>query len=286
MNTTVSEIAFMADTQAPMWVETLLLRQHDNRKATAALFKDVLHRKPRTLCWLGDIVSLGYRTTNWLLIDRFLEESRKEGTRVYAIMGNHDVMGRAAKGARNFQKRFPEHVPTGYVSTTDSMAVVMLNSNFGILSAADQAKQQRWYLDQLASLDADPAIQAVIVTCHHAPYSNSRLVGSSKPVQQQFVPGYLKSRKACLFVTGHAHAFERFLIDGKNFLVIGGGGGLTQPLNTTTTRRHDEAAAYKPFFHYLTVQRMSDQLLVRSHRLRDDFAGCDEGYAFEIRTHP
>lgn len=276
------EILFLSDTQAPMWVEKLVLRTHQNTKATQAIFAEILRLRPAVLYWLGDIVSLGYRNNKWRIIDQFLQKCTEVSTAVYAIMGNHDVMGRPRKGAKNFQQRFPEHSPTGYVKTTNAIAVVMLNSNFGILSAANLVKQQTWYEQTLIDLDADPDIKVVIVTCHHAPYSNSKLVGSSKLVQQRFVPPYVKSPKARLFITGHSHAFERYEFEGKTFLVIGGGGGLRQPLNVSPSRLPDQALAYKPMFHYLAVHREGEGLALTSYCLKKDFSGFSEGYHFEI----
>jgi predicted phosphodiesterase len=276
------EILFLSDTQAPMWVEKLVLRTHQNKKATQTIFAEILRLKPAVLYWLGDIVSLGYRNNKWRLIDQFLLKCTEVRTAVYAIMGNHDVMGRPRKGAKNFQQRFPEHIPTGYVKTTDSIAVVMLNSNFSTLSTADLVKQQTWYKQTLIDLDADPEVKVVIVTCHHAPYSNSKLVGSSKLVQQRFVPNYIRSQKGRLFITGHSHAFERYEFEGKTFLVIGGGGGLRQPLNTSSSRLPDLASDYKPMFHYLSVRREGDGLTLTSYCLKKDFSGFSEGYHFEI----
>ena len=278
------EILFLSDTQAPMWVEKLVLRTHNNTKATQAIFDEIIRLKPAVLYWLGDIVSLGYRKNKWRIIDQFLASCTAVSTAVYAIMGNHDVMGRPRKGERNFQQRFPEHSPTGYLKVTDGIGVVMLNSNFSTLSVENLVKQQTWYEQTLADLDADPAVQVVIVTCHHAPYSNSKLVGSSKLVQQRFVPCYVKSQKARLFITGHSHAFERYEFDGKTFLVIGGGGGLRQPLNMSPSRLPDLATSYKPMFHYLSVRREGNGLSLTSHCLKSNFSGFDIGYQFAIRA--
>lgn len=276
------DILFLSDTQAPMWVERLVLRTHQNTKATITIFDEIVRLKPAVLYWLGDIVSLGYRSNKWRIIDQFLAKCTAVGTAVYAIMGNHDVMGRPRKGAKNFQLRFPDHSPTGYVKVTDAIAVIMLNSNFSILSVADMVKQQTWYEQTLKDLDEDPSVKVVIVTCHHAPYSNSKLVGSSKLVQQRFVPAYVQSQKARLFITGHSHAFERYQFEGKTFLVIGGGGGLKQPLNVSPSRLPDLATNYKPLFHYLAVRREGDGLSLTSYCLKNDFSGFSVGYQFDI----
>jgi 3',5'-cyclic AMP phosphodiesterase CpdA len=275
------EIAFTSDTQQPMWVETLLLRSNQNTRATDMVFDHILKRKPKALYLLGDVVSLGYSIRKWKRIDLCVNNCRIGGIEVHALLGNHDVMGRAQKGESRFQERFPDHVRTGYVSVTDSVAIVMLNSNFGTLTRTDQAKQQHWYESTLATLDSTEAIKTVIVTCHHPPYSNSKLVGSSKVVQERFVPAFLKSNKCSLFITGHSHAFEHFKMKGKSFLIIGGGGGLNHPLNTSVTKLEDIAADYKPMFHYLIVKRTHDQLQVTSYFLKTDFSGFEKGYTFK-----
>lgn len=263
-----------------MWIEALFLKKRNNVKATQAIFREILQRCPNTLYWLGDVVVLGYKNSAWPMVDAFLAHCDESGIDVKAILGNHDVMGRPKKGQRNFQRRFPDHVPTGYAHVTDGVGVILLNSNFSTLTLQQQKEQQAFYEETLRTYDDDPAIQSVIVTCHHAPFSNSRLVGSSKPVQQRFVPPYQASRKAKLFITGHAHAFEKFVVGEKVFLVIGGGGGLHQPLSPD--RHEDRAPDYKPMFHYLTVRPEGDQLHVCSHRLTDDQKGFTDGYGFVV----
>jgi UDP-2,3-diacylglucosamine pyrophosphatase LpxH len=277
-----NEIAFISDTQQPMTVEKIKLRSNHNIKATSLLLADILQHKPRALYMLGDIVALGSRDHKWAAMDRFLDNCKKNGIDVHGLLGNHDVMWSRKKGEINFQQRFPDHSDTGYLSITDSIAVVMLNSNFKKLSAIEINKQQNWYTTTLARLNNDSAVKTIIVSCHHAPYSNSHIVGSSVRVQHYFVPPFIKTPKCSLFITGHSHAFEHFEGAGKDFLVIGGGGGLHQPLDTSTKAIPDIAAGYKPMFHYVSIKRTGDTLLLTSHFLRPDFADVEKGYSFEI----
>ena len=274
------ELYFVSDTQQPMMVEKIILKPNHNLKATSNIFAAILKDKPTSLYMLGDVVGLGYANRKWKKVDRFLDSCRSQGTTVCGVLGNHEVMGRRKKGEQNFQQRFPMNVRTGYVSVTDSVAVVLLNSNFNALGASDEAKQAEWYKATLENLDKTDSIKAIIVCCHHAPYTNSKIVKCSDKVQQQFVPAYIESKKAQLFITGHAHAFEHFKMKGKDFLVIGGGGGLHQPLNATENNLADLAVNYKPMFHYLSVKRVADNLLITSHFLKDNFSGFDTGISF------
>ena len=278
-------IDFVSDTQQPLAIEKLRLQSNHNTKATSLILKKILKDDPLTVYMLGDLVGIGSSNHKWHLIDKFIDSCRKKEIAVHALLGNHDVMWTRKKGEKNFTKRFSQDNKLGYVSLTDSIAVVMLNSNFKKLSAADISKQSAWYISTLKKLNDSDAVKAIIVCCHHAPYSNSLIVGSSKQVQQYFVTPFLQANKCKLFITGHAHMFEHFKIEGKDFLVIGGGGGLHQPLDSSANSIPDLALSYKPMFHYLTIKRSGDTLLLTSHFLKNDFSGFEDGYSFQIKIH-
>lgn len=275
-------IAFASDTQAPMWIESVFLKDRQNRRATGLVFDEIIRTHPLGLFIFGDVVSLGHSDKAWKTVDVYLKNMRDAGIPVYATLGNHELMQKPGKGMANFQRRFPEHKPTGYLQVVDSVAIIMLNSNFGSLTKAQIEKQQQWLKDTLNALDSNKAILAIIMGCHHPPYTNSKLVKSSTPVQEQFVKPFLASRKAKLFITGHSHAFEYFKTGGKDFLIIGGGGGLHHPLNTGKDKLDDQSLMYKPFFHYLTVSIRPHELYVLSHQLREDFTGFEDGFSVKI----
>jgi Icc-related predicted phosphoesterase len=268
-NTPAPEIAFISDTQAPLWIEKIFRKTHHNKAATARLLEQIIQLKPRTLFIAGDVTAWSATEKYWQAMDSYLKRCRSAGIPVHALLGNHDVMGSAQKGERNFLKRFPDTRPTGFVCVIDSMAFVLVNSNFQKMKPANVEFQQKWYQTSLDSLTKNPAIKCIVVSCHHAPYSNSKEVGSSKPVQEHFVPLFMQTRKCRLFITGHAHAFEHFNVSGKDFLVIGGGGGIHQRLGKTLPDLNPE---YKPMFHFLTITRDGNFLKVDSYSLKDDLS--------------
>ncbi len=277
-------IAFTSDTQEPMWVEKLFLKQDHNLKATKMIFKDVDTLRPAALFILGDVVALGKSSISWTNIDKYIDRLRKDSIPVYATLGNHEVMFNARKGTLNFMRRFPLYQPEGYTRIVDSVAVVLLNSNFDAMSLGEAAGQNAWYRHELAVLDKNPAVKFVIVGCHHSPYTNSRIVSPSRGVQDDFVPPFLSSAKGILFLSGHSHNYEHFRVKHKDFLVIGGGGGLHQPLNANNETMHDLSADYKPMFHYIEVSRDRNALKVLSRRLKPDFSGFRDDFTF--RTSP
>ncbi|MEN9685692.1 MAG: hypothetical protein RLZZ28_1478 [Bacteroidota bacterium] len=273
---------FVSDTQAPLGIETILQKRHFNEEATKLIFKEILLQKPETVFILGDVVSLGYTEKKWKKIDEVLDTLRKKGIKVKAILGNHDIMIKPKKGEAQFQKRFPDEKNTGYYSITDSIGVILLNSNFGMLSPDQIKQQQAFYEETIRKMDADPGILQVIVTCHHPPFSNSKKAGSDKEVEERFLPEYYRSAKAGLFITGHAHVFQHFIVNNKNFLTLGGGGGLHHAVKKGRTEIKNFSESYNPEFHYLFVQRTGNGLNLVSRKLNDDFTGFETGYTFTL----
>jgi predicted MPP superfamily phosphohydrolase len=270
-------IDFVSDTQSPLLIEKILHKLNRNEEATELIFNDINARHPAALFILGDVVSLGYKNQKWKKIDAYLKRLKNNGIPVYASLGNHELLFNAAKGEKRFQLRFPTHDPSGYMETIDSVAIVLLNSNFSKMKVTAIEKQEAWYKNTLQKIDADDGIKFVIVGCHHSPYTNSTVVPPSLLVQQKFVAPFLKSKKCVLFLSGHSHNFEHFKVEGKQFLVIGGGGGIRQPLNSAKTQTPDIAGKYKPMFHYLEVKRIRDSLQVTSRQLNTDFSGFKDG---------
>jgi 3',5'-cyclic AMP phosphodiesterase CpdA len=266
-----------------MLVETILLKPQKNRRATELLFADVLVRHPFSFFLLGDVVNLGYSDRQWRPIDRYLQVLRDGNVPVHAILGNHEVMGRSLEGQRKFQQRFPDHQRTGYLMRYEGLAVVLLNSNFKTLTTNENKQQAEWLQHTLNELDSDGEVLAVIVCCHHSPFTNSRIVKPSKEVEEKFVPPYLNSRKARLFLSGHCHAFEHYKVKSKDFLVIGGGGGLRQPLRQGIGTLADLSPEYKPMFHYITVTPLGENLVVTSYHIKKDFSGFEEGVRLDIK---
>ncbi|MGZ3819463.1 MAG: metallophosphoesterase family protein [Mucilaginibacter sp.] len=275
-------IDFTSDTQGPLFAERVIHKLNHNEQATALIFNDIHARHPAGLFILGDVVSLGFEDQKWKKVDAYLKLLKHDSIPVYAALGNHELMINSTGGQKKFQSRFPMHSPSGYVETIDSVAVILLNSNFKKMKAVAIKKQDTWYKNTLRQLDSDASVKFIVVGCHHSPFTNSRAVKPSVAVQQKFVAPFLNSKKCALFLSGHSHNFEQFKVDGKQFLVIGGGGGIRQPLNTGAPRTTDLSANYKPMFHYLEVTRIHDSLQVSSRQLNADFSGFSDEWKIKL----
>ena len=283
-NSTV--FGFISDTQAPLWIEKLWVKSNHNEEATEAIFNQIRKETNLTaLFHLGDITPWGSLGLAWHSIDKQFAKLKGVPIPVYAVPGNHEYFFPSLLGLSQFQKRFPDFKKSWYSVKIKNTEVILLNSNFSHLSKSDIKEQKKWYTKTLADAEKDTLINFIIVGTHHSPFTNSTIVEPSCEVEKEFVQPFLRNSKCKLFISGHAHAFEHFKEDDKNFLVVGGGGGLQQPLFTGTDQRKKD---YFPIsssirmFHYLLIEEKENFLLAKVVMLNDDFKTFYFPYEIEI----
>lgn len=265
---------FICDCQQPLKIEKIRLRPNRNEEARDSLFSDIIRQKPGNLFLLGDLTSKGSKKESWDPIVGLQYRLGQINTSFYAIPGNHEYYANVRKGLQNFKQQFPDNSLLGYCEKIDSIAILMLNSNFKKLNAAEIQKQQALFKARMDSLDEDRAIKMILLCSHHSPFTNSKIVKPSKQVAKFFLPRFFDSPKSRLYISGHSHNLEFFSADSKKyFIVIGGGGGLTQPLVSEEKRlykdliRQDE----KPVYFYLVTERRGDSLHLFVRGLQKNF---------------
>jgi 3',5'-cyclic AMP phosphodiesterase CpdA len=275
-------ILLLGDTQAPLFWETLILPRNRNEEARQKIMELILSEPdPAAVIHLGDLVALGSEEEGWKPIDDFLARLRARKIPVYGAMGNHEYMFSAVQGTAAFRKRFPEFPQSWYSFRILPLAFIVLNSNIDELTGKEWADQQKFYGDQLAALETDPEVKGIVVCAHHPPYTNNKIISRSVEVDRDFVPLFLKSRKARLFLSGHSHAAEHFVKEGKNFLVLGGGGGLLHPLRIGAESRYEDhfpLRTERRWFHYLRLQANGDGWTATYRMLRQDLGSWVDIY--------
>ncbi len=269
-----SSIIFVSDTQAPIWIETLRLQDHDNEKATKLIYRAIEQESTAVaLFHLGDITSIGMFDSYWSSFDEFHEHLQIP---LYPVIGNHEYFFFKKPAIEQFQKRFPTRSSTWYSIVIQSVAIIVLNSNFSQLSNEEQVRQSVWYKEQLSHFEKDSSVASIIVLSHHSPYTNSTIVDPATDVQKEFLNPFFQSKKTSVYLSGHAHAYEHFHKNGKEFLVIGGGGGLLHPLLTGTEQRYQDLYTQDhslSFFHYVECAVKNNMLQFSVKRLRSDHTG-------------
>jgi predicted MPP superfamily phosphohydrolase len=265
---------FISDCQEPMKAEELFLKPYRNIEARDSLFSDIIRQNLQNLFLLGDLTAAGSKSKKWKPIERFLFPLHEQKVNIYAISGNHEYYRSSKKGIQKYRQHFPNCHLYGYCIRVDSMAIIMLNSNFNHIPLSEQAKQKTWYYAMMDSLDIAPEIKFIMVGTHHPPYTNSKVVEPSKYVADNFVSRFLASPKSRLFLSGHSHNLEYFKYNNKYFLVAGGGGGLSQPLLLPEFSKSTDLIAQnkKPLYFYVIVERAGNSLYLRARGLKRNFS--------------
>jgi Icc-related predicted phosphoesterase len=249
-------IAVVGDTQRTIPLERLLGREQNDAER-ARIISAIAEERPDVLVHLGDAVAQGSSSRSWTYFDQLMEPVHRAGIPVLLVVGNHDYWGAASRAMSNLHARFPELAKSHWFAARyKDLALLWLDSNRRRISSEDWAQQSLWLKEQLERADQDPATQAVLVFCHHPPFTNSTATGDEWDVQEAFLPAFVNSRKALLMVTGHAHAYEHFEHQGKTFIVSGGGGGPRVTLLQGKDARHEDlydGTSPRPF-HYLLLR--------------------------------
>jgi predicted phosphodiesterase len=275
-STFLHTILFVSDTQQPLAIEKLRLTYEDNEDATQKIYAAIRNEPTaEALFHLGDITAMGELESYWKPFDQFRS---KLSIPVYPVFGNHEYMLLGSIGKKHMLERFPFLTTSWYEKRVGNVAIVLLNSNFSELSYVEKALQEKWYRDELDSLEQDASIASVIVCCHHAPFTNSTIVDPNEDVQLKFVVPFELHKKCKVFMTGHAHTYEHFQKNGKDFLVIGGGGGLLHPLKKGKDAKFVETMGphmRRRFFHFVECNIYRDHIVFNIKMLQPDFSGFD-----------
>jgi hypothetical protein len=234
-------IAIIGDTQHTLSVERIFMGRERNDAEQPAIIADLVAHRPDVLVHLGDLVSDAGSTAAWTSFDELMKPVREAQIPILPVYGNHDYWVGRARAEQELCGRFPPvRVGHWYAQRFGRLLLVVLDSNINEFSREEWDAQRRWFAEQLDVADAEVSIAGVLVFAHHPPYTNSRVTGDEKHMQEAFVAPFASHRKTLAMFGGHAHAYEHFHIGRKTFVVCGGGGGPRVTLRQGADRRHED----------------------------------------------
>lgn len=255
------------------------------------IIKKIAELQPAFIINTGDMVVKGSSKSDWAGFDRENQVfSRQEMSQrryprdpvgtgqeqeigYYPVLGNHEYKGRDKKARANYFARFP-HInhQRWYAFQTKNCLLVVLDSNFDELDKEELQQQNQWLENTLTSAETNPEISFVFTFFHHPPYTNSKKHQPYQAVQQNFVPLFEKSSKLRFAFCGHVHNYERFRINGINYIVTGGGGApLHKMLAPEEWRFQDEYGPDKPrATHFCIITVEKDKIRFKTLHLDPD----------------
>jgi hypothetical protein len=249
-------VAIIGDTQRTTWVENKILRRENNLKEQEILFEALKREGPSLLVFLGDLVARGNSSWEWAHFDKLVTHFFSLKTPILATLGSHEYDGPDRWALAKAKARFPRIAnKSWFVLLYQNLAFIFVDSNRSEISADLWNEQREWFRSTLETLDANSAIDGVIVFSHHPPFTNSIVTENEKHMHETFLPAFFSSVKSLVMVSGHAHSYERFHEQGKYFLVSGGGGGpRVRLLEGESQRQPDLFRGPSPRpFHYLLL---------------------------------
>lgn len=250
-------IVVLGDTQRTSWGEQLLFGREQNETARRALVEKIAaEERPAFVVHVGDMVVTGGSLPEWEYFDRLMSPLTVRRIPVLPVFGNHDYWGSDREALRQARARFPQLTEYGYYAMRHGrLGLIWLDSN---LDGATGREQATWFERALLAFESDPGVRGVLVFTHHPPYTNGKQRSGDAYVLTQLLPSFLAAPKARVMLSGHVHGYERFVRDGRTFVVTGGAGGprveyrvgaeaVEPPAYVTPT---GEVRA----FHYVTVR--------------------------------
>ncbi|MDI1443311.1 metallophosphoesterase [Polyangium sp. 6x1] len=263
-------VAVVSDLQRTALVERLFLLAEQNDAERTGIVTALAASRPEVALLLGDHVFLGGSSRAWAFFDRLVEPLRAANIELLPILGNHDYWSIGPLGLRHYFARFPRlERRRFYTARIGPLGVVALDSNRPFMTARQWDQQSRFYEETLVDFDADPGLRGILVLVHHPPFTNGTVTGPSALTQRAFVPSFLRSRKTVLMLSGHVHAYEHFVREGRHFVVCGGGGGPRHrllPKARQAFRDLFDGPSIRDF-HFLTLAPGYTGLDVRAHGL-------------------
>ncbi len=221
--------------------------REQNDAERARVVAAIAELRPDLLLITGDCVFDGGSDAQWEAFDTLTAPFRAASIPTVLAFGNHEYWRGRAGAEKHVFPRFPLDARRHWLSVAlGPLRLVVLDSNEGGLGDEAWAAERAWYEQTLAAFDADDSVRGVIVTFHHPPYTNSSVTGDVVDVQHAFVPAFVRARKTLAMLNGHVHSYERFVRDGKTYVVSGGGGGPRAELLTGAARRHPDDAYAGP----------------------------------------
>ncbi len=218
----------------------------ENDEERLRIINQITSDSPAMVMALGNLVHYGSKGHHWEYYDNLIRPLQLKKIPIYAALGEHDYWGRNGLAMKYIANRFPIfRQKTWYSKVSDSIGIIVLDSNQDELRGNSWKKQKLWFDKTLDEFDNNDDIKGVIVFVHHSPFSNTKQ-GDSEHVKSTFLPPFISSVKTMAMISGNAATYERFDKYGKAFIVTGGGGAPRSELIWNNTSHKDEFRRFIP----------------------------------------
>lgn len=215
-------LAIVGDTQRVLPIERLAFGRETNDVGRRRIAQAILAEPLDGLVHLGDVVGAA---SDYTRFDQDYPPNELTSKHIQVCRGNHDCGGFWFGSPKEFNRRYPLAIARLQEVSFGFLRLLLLDTNEQAMSKEQWRVQVAQFESALTRADGDVQVKHVIVAGHHPPFTNARWHQPSRSVFQNFAVPFLYSLKARAFFSGHVHGYERFVVEGKCFVISGGGGG-------------------------------------------------------------
>jgi predicted phosphodiesterase len=180
--------------------------------AHSKIVQAIIKLNPDFVLNTGDLVANGGSKSEW---DKFFEINRDLMNNIpyYPVLGNHEG------NSENFFNYFALPDKERYYSFPWSVArFIALDSN----KPYEESEEQKTFLSNaLVSIDSS---KFVFVFYHHPAYSSVNKRREERGKNRHHFLDIFQKRKPDIVFNGHDHNYQRYLVNGVNYVIAGGGG--------------------------------------------------------------
>ncbi|GEM_PF-1812583 len=260
--TPLSSFVVVGDTQQLPVVDKLVAGGPLERKRIRRRIREL---RPDLRLHAGDIVTYGGLRIYW-------RAYRKEYRDLpfWPVLGNHDLFGSNLVALASFFSIHPRLKGRRfYLLRRPPLAFLMLDSNFGEMSAEEIRVQQEWFVRSLEEAERDGEVRAVMLVVHHPPFS-AHMSGGNERVRRLFWDPAMRFSKVVAVFSGHHHDYQHIRIDGRHAFVTGGGGAPLYFTKGPGLPAGAELLAAVPARHLICGKIEKGGISLEMHRLHPD----------------
>jgi len=250
------------------------------------IVKKIIEEKPDFVIHLGDMVTF-HDEHQWEIFDAFDGQIINNGIRLFPVLGNHEY--RVSRTEIFPKKGDPEVLLKGYFKRFPFLdgrrwyTFIYGNSKFIILDTmvdhSPGSPQYEFLKEEIENGNG----KFVFVCMHHPPYTKTRYGKArreEKVLAKMIEELNQKGLKTHIVFTAHKHNYERYLINGINYIVSAGGGAPPYMVNRSEDDFYKEGG---PNYHYCRVLISENKGIFEMVRLSKDLSKWEVKDSFEIK---
>lgn len=249
------------------------------------IVKKIIEERPDFVIHLGDMVTF-HDEHQWEIFDAFDGQIINAGIKFFPVLGNHEY--RVSRTEIFPKKGNPEILLKGYFKRFPFLegrrwyTFIYGNCKFIILDTmADHSPGSPQY-EFLREEMENSGGKLVFVCMHHPPYTKTKYGKARKAekvIAELIEDLNRKGLKTPIVFTAHKHNYERYMVNGINYVVSAGGGAPPYEVNRSDEDFYKEKG---PTYHYCRITISANKGLFEMVKLSRDLSKWEVKDKFEF----